>query len=60
MNQKTSVNLILDAFYTTFEHVKHRRFDGMIITGAPIEHLEFEDVNYWKELTEIMDWTKVM
>ncbi|MFC5590628.1 homoserine O-succinyltransferase [Sporosarcina soli] len=48
----------LDAFYTTFEHVKHRRFDGLIITGAPIEHLAFEDVNYWKELTEIMDWTK--
>jgi homoserine O-succinyltransferase len=49
----------LDAFYTTFEHVKHRRFDGLIITGAPIEHLAFEDVNYWKELTEIMDWTKM-
>lgn len=48
----------LDAFYTTFERVKHRRFDGLIITGAPIEHLEFEDVNYWEELTEIMDWTK--
>lgn len=48
----------LDAFYTTFEHVKHRRFDGLIITGAPIEHLAFEDVNYWNELTEIMDWTK--
>ncbi len=48
----------LDAFYTTFEHVKHRRFDGLIITGAPIEHLAFEDVNYWEELTEIMDWTK--
>lgn len=48
----------LDAFYETFEDVKDRRFDGMIITGAPIEHLEFEDVNYWKELTEIMDWTK--
>ena len=39
MNRKTSVNRILDAFYTTFEHVKHRRFDGLIITGAPIEHL---------------------
>jgi homoserine O-succinyltransferase/O-acetyltransferase len=48
----------LDAFYTTFEHVKHRRFDGLIITGAPIEHLAFEDVDYWEELTEIMDWTK--
>lgn len=48
----------LDAFYTTFEFVKHRKFDGLIITGAPIEHLKFEDVDYWKELTEIMDWTK--
>ncbi|MEK4404353.1 homoserine O-succinyltransferase [Sporosarcina sp. FSL K6-6792] len=48
----------LNAFYTTFEHVKHRRFDGLIITGAPIEHLEFEDVNYWKEITEIMEWSK--
>ena len=48
----------LDNFYETFEDIKDRRFDGFIITGAPIEHLEFEDVNYWKELTEIMDWTK--
>lgn len=48
----------LNTFYTTFENVKNRRFDGMIITGAPIEHLAFEDVNYWKELTEVMEWTK--
>ncbi len=48
----------LDKFYTTFEHIKHRRFDGMIITGAPIEHLQFEDVNYWDEMQEIMDWSK--
>lgn len=47
----------LDTFYTTFEDVKHRRFDGMIITGAPIEHLQFEDVNYWSELQQIMDWS---
>ncbi|MFD1848855.1 homoserine O-acetyltransferase MetA [Oceanobacillus bengalensis] len=51
-------NYHLDNFYTTFEKVKNRRFDGMIITGAPIEHLEFEDVNYWDELTTIMDWTE--
>ena len=38
--------------------LKHRRFDGLIITGAPIEHLPFEDVDYWEELTEIMEWTK--
>ncbi|MER2089438.1 MAG: homoserine O-succinyltransferase [Sporosarcina sp.] len=48
----------LDAYYMKFEQVKHRRFDGLIITGAPIEHLEFEDVNYWKELTGIMEWSK--
>ncbi|TFJ92507.1 homoserine O-acetyltransferase MetA [Lentibacillus salicampi] len=46
----------LDNFYTTFEEAKNRRFDGLIITGAPIEHLDFEDVTYWDELTEIMDW----
>ena len=45
-------------FYLTFDNVKNRRFDGMIITGAPIEHLDFEQVDYWNELTEIMDWTK--
>lgn len=48
----------LNQFYTKFEDVKDRKFDGMIITGAPIELLEFEDVDYWEELTEIMDWTE--
>lgn len=48
----------LDTFYSTFAEIKDRRFDGMIITGAPIEHMQFEDVNYWEELVEIMDWTK--
>lgn len=48
----------LDTFYHTFDEIKDRRFDGMIITGAPIEHLPFEDVNYWEELVMIMDWTK--
>lgn len=48
----------LESFYKTFEEVKHRRFDGMIITGAPVEQLEFEDVNYWDELTEIFEWSK--
>lgn len=46
------------AFYKTFEEVRHRNFDGMIITGAPVELLDFEDVEYWNELTEIMEWTK--
>lgn len=48
----------LEAFYKTFDQVKHRNFDGMIITGAPIEHLEFEQVDYWNELTEIMDYAR--
>lgn len=48
----------LESFYKTFEEVKHRRFDGMIITGAPVEQLEFEEVNYWDELTEIFEWSK--
>lgn len=48
----------LEHFYETFEDVKERRFDGLIITGAPIEHLPFEDVNYWEELKAIMDWSK--
>ncbi|SIT84281.1 homoserine O-acetyltransferase MetA [Edaphobacillus lindanitolerans] len=47
----------LDEFYVTFEEIRGRRFDGMIITGAPIEHLPFEEVNYWEELTRIMDWS---
>ena len=46
----------LDTFYQTFEEVKHRRYDGLIITGAPVEKMEFEDVGYWKEITDIMDW----
>lgn len=48
----------LEAFYKTFDEVRHRRFDGMIITGAPVEQMEFEDVNYWDELQEIMNWSK--
>ncbi|MFC7364673.1 MULTISPECIES: homoserine O-acetyltransferase MetA [Bhargavaea] len=48
----------LDAFYVTFEEIRHRRFDGMIITGAPIEHLDFEEVNYWSELEEIFEWSE--
>ncbi|MBO4928767.1 MAG: homoserine O-succinyltransferase [Clostridiales bacterium] len=45
-------------FYETFDAVKDRFYDGMIITGAPVELMEFEDVAYWKELCEIMDWSK--
>jgi len=45
-------------FYKTFEELKDRKFDGMIITGAPVEHLEFEEVDYWPELCQIMEWSK--
>ena len=48
----------LESFYTTFQEVKDRKFDGFIITGAPIEHLPFTDVTYWDELKEVMDWTQ--
>ncbi len=45
------------AFYTTFDQVKDRYFDGLVITGAPVEMLEFEEVEYWNELCEIMEWS---
>ena len=48
----------LFAFYKTFDDVKNHTFDGMIITGAPVELLEFEEVEYWEELCEIMEWSK--
>lgn len=48
----------LKRFYTTFEEIKNRRFDGMIITGAPVEKMDFEEVEYWDELTKIMDWSE--
>ena len=48
----------LQAFYKTFDDVKDRNFDGCIITGAPVEHLPFEQVDYWDELCGIMEWTK--
>ena len=46
------------AFYKTFDQVKHRTFDGLIITGAPVEMMDFEEVDYWPELCEIMEWSK--
>ena len=48
----------LQSFYTPFDQVKEQQFDGMIITGAPVENLEFEEVDYWEELCQIMDWTR--
>ena len=46
------------AFYKSFDELKHRKFDGMVITGAPVELMGFEDVDYWQELCEIMEWSK--
>ena len=47
----------LITFYTTFDRIRDRKYDGMIITGAPVEHLDFEEVDYWDELCRIMDWS---
>ena len=48
----------LEAFYKTFDEVKNNRYDGMIITGAPVEKIDFEQVDYWQELCEIMDFSE--
>ncbi len=48
----------LEMFYQNFEDIRERKFDGLIVTGAPVEHLEFGDVNYWQELQEIFNWTQ--
>lgn len=48
----------LIAFYNYFDEIKHQKFDGLIITGAPVELLDFEEVDYWQELCEIMEWSK--
>ena len=48
----------IKTFYKTFDEICHEKFDGLIITGAPVEHMAFEDVDYWKELTAIMKWSR--
>lgn len=48
----------MQAFYRDFEVMKHEKFDGMIITGAPVEHLEYDDVTYWEEISEIFRWSR--
>jgi homoserine O-succinyltransferase len=48
----------LNIFYKTFDQLKHKRYDGLIITGAPVEHLEFEQVDYWNDISEVLDWSK--
>ena len=45
-------------FYKSFDEIKHRKFDGMVITGAPVEFMDFEEVDYWDELCQIMEWSK--
>ena len=48
----------MESFYRPFSDVRHEKFDGLIITGAPIEHLDFGDVTYWDEITKVFDWTQ--
>ncbi len=48
----------MEVFYKTFEEIRDRRYDGLIITGAPVELLEFEEVDYWEQLCEVMEWSK--
>ena len=55
---KNTPNEHLAEFYTRFQDIKNSKYDGMIITGAPVENLDFEDVDYWDELKEIMEWSK--
>ncbi|MBR3637899.1 MAG: homoserine O-succinyltransferase, partial [Lachnospiraceae bacterium] len=61
MKSHVSVNTSashLNKFYVYFDEIKNHKFDGLIITGAPVEQIEFEEVDYWQELCEIMEWTK--
>ena len=55
---KNTNKMHLDAFYHTFAEIQNEYYDGCIITGAPVEHLSFADVDYWEELQQIMEWTK--
>ena len=57
VSKNTSQEHLL-TFYKSFEELKHRKFDGMVITGAPVENMPFEEVDYWPELCRIMEWSK--
>lgn len=57
VSKNTSQDHLLN-FYKNFDEIKHRKFDGMVITGAPVEFMDFEEVDYWDELCEIMEWSK--
>ena len=48
----------LESFYTSFDQIKDKYYDGLVITGAPVENMDFEEVDYWEELCQIMDWSK--
>ena len=48
----------MKTFYTDFDQMRHEKYDGMIITGAPVEQMDFEEVTYWDEITEIFDWAR--
>ena len=48
----------MKTFYTDFDQMRHEKYDGMIITGAPVEQMDFEEVTYWEEITEIFDWAR--
>lgn len=56
---KNTASSHLDQFYLTYDDVKNKKFDGLIITGAPVELMEFEEVTYWDELKNIMEWSKI-
>ena len=55
---KTTAPEHMQRFYSSFEEIKNKYFDGLIITGAPVEQMDFEEVTYWKELTKIMNWSE--
>ncbi|WP_196257679.1 homoserine O-succinyltransferase [Pelagibacterium limicola] len=55
---KNTPQKYLETFYQTWETVRQRKFDGFVVTGAPVAHIPFEDVRYWPEMLEIMDWTQ--
>ena len=63
LNMKSHISLNtspnhLDRFYTTFDDIRHKNYDGLVITGAPVEDMTFEEVDYWEEMCEIMDWAE--
>ena len=63
LNMKSHISLNtspnhLDRFYTTFDEIRHKNYDGLLITGAPVEDMTFEEVDYWEEMCEIMDWAE--